>query len=571
LRFCASGTLDNWQLGLIKYERFSMRNRIQRINLKFSVINLVSISRLVFALSLVAQLLLWPLTDRAQAAAGDLDPAFGIGGKVVTDLGGTNDRCHSVALQSDGKIVVGGSFNSVDFALARYNSDGSLDPTFGIGGVVLADLGSQDETVNSIALQPDGKIVAAGQSFYSATKTDFTLARFNAEGSLDVSFGVGGKIATDFSGNFDAARSIAIQPDGRIVAAGFAGRTLAVLDFALARYNTDGSLDLSFGVGGKVVTPFNADGGQARDVAFQPDGKIVAAGVVSGVASSGDFALARYDAFGNLDPAFGLNGKVTTDFFNRFDEAFAIAVQPDGKIVAGGRGTGFVTNDDFVLARYNPDGSFDPSFGSNGRAFVDFSGGAELMRDIAVKPDGRIVAAGSTSSIINPNSNFALASFNRNGTLDFSFGVNGKLTTDFFGATDQIFGIAIQPDGKIVAAGNVEPSPTSARRDVALARYTDIRFDLCLRDDTSGVFIQVNMTTGEYLFTSCTGTTLGGVANVIKRDCNITLQHNATDRIVTAKVDTCKNRATGSIQSLSTGTTFTITDRDLTNNFCVCR
>ena len=226
---------------------------------------------------------------------GDLDPTFGSGGKVTTDFGGGSDVAIGVALQPDGKIVAAGTTSTPgvggfsDFALARYNSDGSLDATFGSGGKVTTDFGGGAEAV---ALQPDGKIVAAGSASPGATIfSDFALARYNPDGSLDATFGSGGKVTTEFTGNFDQANAVALQPNGKIVAAGTAN-TGTTLEFALVRYKKHGGLDPSFGSGGKVTTDFTGSNDVACGVALQPDRKIVAVGH-AGTANS-DFALARY-------------------------------------------------------------------------------------------------------------------------------------------------------------------------------------------------------------------------------------------------------------------------------------
>jgi uncharacterized delta-60 repeat protein len=246
----------------------------------------------------------------AWAASGDLDATFGTGGKVTTDFAGNDDEAHGLVLQTDGKLVTAGvarTSRSGDFALARYNANGSLDPTFGTGGKVTTDFAGNDDAAFAVALQPDGKIVAAGGagvgrsgSDYRSSNEDFALARYNANGSLDATFGTGGKVTTDFAGNDDEAHGLVLQTDGELVAAGVAKMSRSG-DFALARYNANGSLDATFGTGGKVTTDFAGDDDAAFTVVVQPDGKIVAAGGAK-VGRSGsdfkysneDFALARY-------------------------------------------------------------------------------------------------------------------------------------------------------------------------------------------------------------------------------------------------------------------------------------
>ncbi|MBI4336543.1 MAG: IPTL-CTERM sorting domain-containing protein [Chloroflexi bacterium] len=404
--------------------------------------------------ALVFLLLLLPLSSVIASPAlapGDLDTTCGAGGKVTTDFGG-NDIGFSVAIQGDGRIVVagysepGGTQNSV---LARYTASGILDITFGTGGKVATDIEGQGQGP-SVAVQPDGRIVVAGTSSIN----DFTLARYNADGSLDLSFGTGGKVSTDLGGD-DRGHSIAIQGDGRIVVAGVSN-TGGTYDFALARYNADGTLDTSFGAGGKVATDFGGDDG-GYSVAVQGDGKIVVAGY-SYTGGTLNFALARYNASGSLDASFGTGGKVATDFGGH-DYGRSVAIQGDGRIVvAGYSNTGGTLN--FALARYNASGSLDASFGTGGKVATDF-GGYDYGRSVAIQGDGRIVVAGAASS------NFAVARYNANGSLDASFGTGGKVTTDF-GGDDAGYSVAIQSDGRIVVAGH---STAGGTLDFALARY----------------------------------------------------------------------------------------------------
>ena len=403
----------------------------------------------------------------ASAAAGDLDGAFGTGGKVTTDFAGNGDEARAVALQPDGKIVAaGGALGAtVDFALARYGPDGTLDPTFGAGGTVATDFGSGEQAY-AVAVQPDGKIVAAG-----GAATGFELARYNADGSLDATFGAGGKVTTRFGLGlpFTRAHAIVLQPDGKIVVAGTA-TAATVGDFGLARYNPNGSLDASFGAGGKVTTDIGGTDSSdaAWAVALQPDGKLVVAGSTAG--PSGDaFALARYTPTGALDSAFGSSGRVITGFGGDQDWAQAVAVQADGKIVAAGKTgnqcCGGTFN--FALARYTAGGTLDTAFGGGGKVTTDFAGGADNAHALAIQADGKILAGGERLPGGNPTGasfDFALARYQPGGTLDPAFGAGGLVTTDFAGHNDHAYALALQQDGKVVAAGDSSP-------DFALTRY----------------------------------------------------------------------------------------------------
>jgi uncharacterized delta-60 repeat protein len=430
------------------------------------------------------------MANPAAAPPGDLDPTFDGDGKVTTDFSLQDDQAEAVAIQADGKIVAAGRAEVpgiADFGLARYNPDGSLDPTFGgdeLGegdGRVTTDFADGSEDVaHAVAIQADGKIVAAGAS--SSQDTDFALARYNIDGSLDPTFDGDGKVTTDFAGDTDEAFGVAIQADGKIVAAGLAASPPAV-DFALARYNIDGSLDPAFDGDGKLTTDFAGDIDEALGgLAIQADGKIVAAGFArvgtepGTFAEEHDFALARYNTDGSLDPTFSGDGKVTTDFAGSRDEAHGVAIQGDGKIVAAGFAvvSGDPDDLDFALARYNIDGSLDPTFDGDGKVTTDFDGIFERASAVAIQGDEKIVAAGSAALGGSGSGDFGLARYRTDGSLDPSFSGDGKVITDFGGDTpDDALGVAIQGDGKIVAAGFTFVSATTT--DFALARYTCFR------------------------------------------------------------------------------------------------
>jgi uncharacterized delta-60 repeat protein len=433
-------------------------------------------------------LILWASAS-CYAAPGDLDTTFGIGGKVNTDIV-TGATIYSIAIQSDGKIIAAGRTDQgggIGFSLVRYNTDGSVDTTFDTGGKVVTSFGA-NVTINSIAIQPDGKIVVAGfgaPAFGSPTKYDFLLARFNAAGSLDATFGDGGKVFTDFNNLENFVNSIAIQPSGKIVVAGenavgaFAG---VDSDFALARYNADGTLDNTFGNGGKVLTDFA--GGVAHTLLSQPDGKIIAAGFEFTNPSTDRiayFAIVRYNIDGSLDISFGTNGKVLTPVgnFNRQEiKLGAAALQPDGKIVVTGKGYDETSNIAFVVHRYNTNGTLDNAFGNGGKVTTRFGEGLDSRAyAVAIQSNGKIIVAGAYRGPENNYYDFALARYNPNGTLDTSFGTNGKILTDFEGRGDLAYTIALQSDGKIIAAGRSFTFPFDLSR-FALARYLGGPFNL---------------------------------------------------------------------------------------------
>lgn len=406
---------------------------------------------------------------------GVLDTAFGGDGVVTTGIQGGVDVANAMVIQPDGRIVSAGftcaepdgncSFSGarLDFALTRHLQDGGLDGSFGAGGVVTTDLRTADRA-NALALQPDGKIVAAGYGADSDGNR-FALARYNSDGTLDNSFGTGGKVLTAFPGSTGSiAYSVAIQPDGRIVAGGTTNG--AERAFALARYNGDGTLDTSFGNGGLVTTRIENRDSYGLGMALQLDGRIVAVGSVLRSVGSEDvaFAAARYNADGTLDASFGNGGTVITPIGPVADAAESVALQADGRIVAGGVSFVGTTNIDFALVRYHQDGTLDTSFGNGGKVTTAIAAGngQDLLHEIAIQPDGRIVAVGDSASEIS------LARYDPNGTLDTTLNGTGLITTDLEPNFSGANAVAFQSDGKIVAAGYGFGETTY---DFALVRY----------------------------------------------------------------------------------------------------
>jgi uncharacterized delta-60 repeat protein len=363
----------------------------------------------------------------------------------------------SVALQPDGKIVAAGwlfdNTANIDFAVARYNADGSLDGTFGIDGRVRTDFFGLDDVANAVALQPDGKIIVAGTARVGFDLR-IALARYNLDGSLDSTFDLDGKAVTvEATG---VAYGVAVQLDGKILVAGS--------NFALVRFKADGSLDATFGKGGEVAIR----GFGATALTLQPDGKIVVAGSINTESGTGDdFAVVRLNVDGSLDKAFDSSGMATTDFFGSGDVAWAVTLQPDGKIVVGGYAANPLSAGPlFAVARYNPDGSLDATFDGDGRTTTDLPGFDEVVFGVAVQPDGKILVAGRAFG--RAGYDFALVRYTSVGAEDASFGTSGRVTTDFFGRNDGIRGIVVQPDGKIVAAGGAQDETTGY---FAVARY----------------------------------------------------------------------------------------------------
>ena len=391
---------------------------------------------------------------------GSPDNSFGRNGIVFTNVG-TFDWANAVKLQPDGKILAIGSadIGSYDrFAVVRYNNDGSLDNTFDGDGKLTTVISSYGDEAHDAVLQPDGKLLVAGYSL-----KQIALVRYNSDGSLDPAFNQTGIVTTSIGDIEDRTNAIALQSDGKIIVAGSSFDAVSERDFAVVRYEPNGGLDKTFGYPGRVTTTFRNDSDSATGVALQADGKIVAVGS-SRNGTRKDFAVARYQPTGELDRSFGYGGKITTAISSQNDEATAVAIQPDGKILV----VGFSTNNNIALVRYNSDGSLDTTFDNDGKVTLSVAIGTVAANDLIIQPDGKIVVAGG-AAVVNSNVDFALVRFNPNGSLDTTFGSNGIVTTPITNRTDYVNALALQSDGKLVAAGSVET--TASRRTFGLVRY----------------------------------------------------------------------------------------------------
>jgi len=400
-------------------------------------------------------------------ANGSLDTSFDGDGKLITNLGPLNDVIYELLLQPDGKLVAVGVSGSPtwDFILVRYNQDGSLDNSFGNSGKVIDHVESNSGAYSATVL-PNGKFLAAGTTSTPGSFFDFAIAKYNSDGTTDTSFGPIGLVSTSTDFYTDDARAVVVQPDGKIVIGGSSRN--GNLDFTLVRYNPDGSLDSTFGILGigfvitRVSTSLN-DGIYA--LALQPDGKILAAGYV-GNSPNENTAIVRYNSNGTVDSGFH-GGSVIISIGSDSDLANDIAVQPDGKILIGGYGTGpFSQTTDFMLFRLTSNGNADTTFGLNGFVSSTIGNGTDIVNSLALQADGKIVASGWSSN--NSTSDFSLARYNTDGTLDLSFGNGGKILTPIGSGNEEAKSVAIQTDGKIVVGGLTD---SNSAQDFALVRY----------------------------------------------------------------------------------------------------
>jgi uncharacterized delta-60 repeat protein len=405
---------------------------------------------------------------------GSLDHSFGDNGKVFVDFG-FDKRSYMaidmlITLYND-KIILTTSISdqhNSDIAVTRYNSDGSPDVGFNISGPHPADFGLED-VPSSLTTESDGKILVTVQTsdLFHQDVGDFALVRYNLDGTLDNTFNEDGKLITDFGFN-DYANCILTQNGKILVAGGILNRDNR--DYALARYNNDGSLDNGFSGDGKEVGYIHAGVGELNSLAIQNDGKIVVAGSVVDSIRRSNFFVSRYNLDGSIDSTFSEDGKQVVDFRSGHSHVFSLAIQKDGKIVLGGD-----NENRLALVRLNTTGEFDSTFSGDGKQITNLEDKYSQARiaSLAMQNDGKIIAAGYASE-----SRIAIALYNPNGSLDNTFSDDGKLLTDFHGIAESV---AVQNDGKIVVAGGN-----------LLSRFTaDGNLDLSFSDDgrqTAGIY-----------------------------------------------------------------------------------
>jgi uncharacterized delta-60 repeat protein len=405
------------------------------------------------------------LDDRRVLSAGFLDPTFNVNGVVTTQVGSGADYGHAVTVYpagtaNAGKVVIAGGAvtgnNSVEhFSLVRYNADGSLDPTFGMGGSVVQPIIKAGDAAMAVALAGD-KVLVAGDAFLNTAShpDEFAVARFNADGTLDKTFGTNGMVLTAFGKSEDLCAAMAVQPDGKIVLAGTTNAgtgSASTMAFAVARYNPNGTLDTNFGSGGlvtvKVAESLEHDPDRFVDLALSGD-QIVLVG--SAIYPTRDIYIARLTATGQLDPTFG-SGGVAQPGQGQYPQ---LAAQSDGKLVVSSS-----FNLSINVTRLLASGATDTGFGTGGTASLPWTvtGVVAESSAISVDPLGRIVIGGFTNPSSGGIGPMLIARFTANGALDSSFGVGGFNTTantlTAAGGVNSLVGLTLQPDGKALLVG----------------------------------------------------------------------------------------------------------------------
>ena len=427
----------------------------------------IAIACLFFFFTLIAK--------NSLAQAGALDTTFGNGGIVETSIDDTVSESaiiRSMILQNDGKILAGGYSRigeKYGFTISRYNNYGSIDSTFGANGIVTTRIDSDNCYGYSLALQKDGKIIIAGTCKNIATSGGFALARYNADGSLDTTFADKGIIKplifTPLAGN--EARSVVLDTSGNILVSGYHFEP-NFGDFANALYDSTGKLNAF-----SNTTLSNRFGYSAKaySTVLQNDGTAIAAGSYGFYNGIEYFALARFYPVGSnfaLDFTFGNNGLVRSPTFV-ISEIYSMAIQSDGKIITAGYILAdSVIGSDFALARYNSNGSVDTTFGIKGFVETQIGTRDAIAYSVALQPDGRIVAGGMCVNA-NNDSDFVVVRYNTEGNIDSTFGNDGMVITDIGNSNDVAYSVKLQDDGKILVAGYSADS--GGKTKFVLVRY----------------------------------------------------------------------------------------------------
>ena len=413
-------------------------------------------------------LMFFPLTLSSQS--GSLDSSFNGDGTDEWDFGANSlEIAYSSLLQPDGTFLIAGwsTLNiQPDYAVIRYTASGERDTTFGVNGFVLKDYIGTADRCQALTTQPDGKILLVGSTDINA-KSDFSVLRLNTDGSPDSTFGQNGWVITDMGTEYEFANTVAVQPDGKIILAGRVAEGF-FSDFAMVRYTPDGKIDSLFGNNGMVITNLKEEDA-VNDIIIQPDGKIILAGF-SSVSAKGDFALVRYNPDGTPDKFFGDGGKSLTDLEGANDSDFIneVVLLQDGRILAAGNANNnnLEFTSDAGMVMYMPDGSLDETFGTNGIVIKSF-GSKTNIEGLAVQPDGKILLCG-TSDLVFGQNQWLVTRFFSDGSIDTTFGSYGIVTTPMGGNNTFPNGIYVQPDTRILVGGSAGISPNF---NFAAARY----------------------------------------------------------------------------------------------------
>ncbi len=428
------------------------------------------------------------LIESANAQIGEIDPSFSSDGIVNIDIASGWQQGYGIAIQPDGKIVLAGNHDNgtdSDGLVCRLNADGSLDNSFSGDGTALIDLSGESIEIRDVVIQADNKIVFCG-SGYLGPDSEFIIGRLNADGTMDNTFDADGVAAIDITGfgSLDMAFSLAHQSDGKIVATG-AYDYGAGIDMCVVRLNTNGSLDNSFATNGILPVDAGSDA-VGWGIGIQPDGKIVISGTI--YLADDDFVVARINTDGTLDASFDSDGLAFTDISGSDDEGWYMTLQTDGKIVVAGNSNNG-PDIDFSIVRYNTDGSLDNTFDFDGRLSHDLGASDDFAYRIIQEPDGKLIAVGVRYTFTGWS--IALTRYNTDGSIDITWGASGEVITFIADGCDA-HSLAFQPDGKVVAVGTVYNAGIGDYDLVAVRYLAQLDAGILIPEPASGLSAQPN-------------------------------------------------------------------------------
>jgi uncharacterized delta-60 repeat protein len=397
------------------------------------------------------------------------------GVKLTIPVSGVSDSAQAVARDPNGNIVLAGSDGGNSSVLVRLTPAGALDLSFGINGIAINDLDvNRGDALRALVSLDDGRYLGCGSFTSSSTSYDFFVARFSHNGFVDTGFGAGGVAVTAFTGASqtanDQCNALAVQTDGLIVAAGVT--SVGHSHVALVRYTSSGALDPNFGTGGKLdinaAALVNGDS-EARAIVLQPDGKLLIAGYAFGPGNSELLVMRLNGADGSPDLSFGTAGITRTPVGSSDDIANAMVLQPDGRVVVAGSMIA-ANGRNFVLARYTSNGVLDPSFGNGGLVTTTIGPSDAIAFALSLMPWGRLVAAGSARiDTSTSGTDLAVVAYNADGSLDHYFGVGGKRMLNISAFNDTVYGLANDISGaRLWAVGTAYGSLTTAQDFLAV-------------------------------------------------------------------------------------------------------
>ena len=415
---------------------------------------------------------------------GVLDPTFGTNGLVNYTNNEDPEVFNTILVVDNNKFLAAGTAD-YNATLVRFNQDGSIDTSFGVNGVLELDFGGTREDIEDMTKQPDGKILIAAESKNSNDDYDFVIARLNQDGSYDTTFGINGISVITFGSSTDERpNKIIVTPDDKIIIVGNAEGGI-IWKTAIARLNSDGSLDTSFSADGLFTLSITNRSDYLIGVDITFDGKIIAAGgaVFDSGSNQGRYAIVRYLNNGDLDPTFGTNGVVTLNIFDGSCIARSIISLPDGKSLVAGHASGNGTQRSFSIIRLDINGNIDSTFGDNGVVSTVFPTDQSQIFKMKLDDNNNIIVVGDVNTD-TAAANFAAAKYSINGEIDSTFGTNGTISTDFFGSHDSARDFIITQNKITVVGYAMENYPDE---DFAIARY-DLEDNLSVTDVNSSIF-----------------------------------------------------------------------------------